>query len=90
MQNKSSFLPMIQKFILENMPHGGFSFVSKRLNSAGKSLTGRQVLGELRTLKKEVDTDVIYHSIMFLKDNEIEISIHCEDFIQSFKTEKAG
>lgn len=92
MQNSLSFLPLVQKFILDNMPHGGFSFVSQRLNAIDKNISGRQVINELRTIKteKETDNDVVYHSLMFLKDNGSELSDHCKDFIKNFEIKKAG
>ncbi len=89
MQDNSSFLPLVQKFILDNMPHGGFNMVSIRLNSKGKCLSGRQVMNELRTLKKELDTDVVLHSLMFLKDNEVKLSNYCEEWLVLSETKKA-
>lgn len=90
MQNNLSFLPMVQKYILEKMPKGGFSLVSQRLNNAGSALSGRQVLNEIRTLKKNNNLEIIYHSLMVLKDNKYELSPHCEDFLKGAETIKAG
>lgn len=73
---------MVQDYIRENMPRGGYQMVSKRLETQGINLTGQAVLVEISMLKKNPDLPTITECVMFLKENKIPLNSYCEDFIR--------
>ena len=82
MQENNSYLPMVQDYIRENMPNGGYEIVSNRLEKQGVTLTGTTLRLDVRTLKKNPNLSGITECVKFLKENKIPLNSYCEDFIR--------
>lgn len=82
MQENRNFLPMVQDYIRENMPNGGYQIVSKRLEKQGIKLSGMALLVEVRTLKKNPALPAIKECVLFFKENNVPLDQYCEDFIR--------
>lgn len=86
MQTDNELCILAQLFVIENMPYGGYSIVSKRLKTEG--ITGNKVKNIIRNLKKEPNVKVVSECCNFLKDNSIDLNSNCNKFLLSAK-EKA-
>jgi hypothetical protein len=86
MQENKDLCILSQLFVVENMPYGGYSMVSKRLNI--DKLDGTKVKNIIRNLKKDPNTRVVAECCNFLKENNVKINDNCEKFLLSLK-EKA-
>jgi hypothetical protein len=86
MQTDNELCILSQLFVIENMPYGGYSIVSKRLKIDG--ITGIKVKNIIRNLKKEPNVKVVSECCNFLKENGVEINLNCKNFLLSIK-EKA-
>ena len=73
---------MVQDYIRENMPNGGYQIVSKRLESQGVTIKGIGVHVEVKTLKNNTDTSIIGECVKFLRECKIPLDSYCEDFIR--------
>lgn len=83
--NTFNYLPMVQNFIVTNMPSGGYNMVSRRLLNKGVTISNIALLKVVRTLKKTPEVDLIKECCLFLSENGVKLDEHAENFLADTK-----
>lgn len=84
-----SSVHLVQSHIFINMPHGGYSIVSQRLKGKSIELSNREIIREIRELKKgESNYDVLVECCAFLRENNVNLNSHCSKLLKQHNAKK--